>query len=147
MLFATLQRTEEILRAAPTPIIDPVIVWVVDTGMPSQVVAKSVAAPPVSAQKPCIGVRRVIFDLSFPKISTAQIRAMRQNQRIIRDDDCDPSSVCNVRRRPVQAATQARSRKSVSPLEFRQPALDSVSASDCSRVLTSAVWGWSRRTA
>ena len=40
----------------------PVMVWVVDTGMPSQVAANSVIAPPVSAQNPCIGVSRVIFD-------------------------------------------------------------------------------------
>ena len=38
------------------------MVWVVDTGMPSQVAANSVIAPPVSAQKPCIGVSRVIFE-------------------------------------------------------------------------------------
>ena len=62
MLLATLQRTADILRAAPTPMIAPVIVWVVDTGMPSQVAANSVIAPPVSAQKPCIGVSRVIFE-------------------------------------------------------------------------------------
>ena len=36
--------------AAPTPIIAPVIVWVVDTGTPKAVARKSVIAPPVSAQ-------------------------------------------------------------------------------------------------
>src|SRR5262245_1849717 len=40
---------------------------------------------------------------------------MRQNQRIIRPDACNPSSAGNVRRRPVQIATQARSRESFSP--------------------------------
>ncbi|MNY68787.1 hypothetical protein D3C86_2066100 [compost metagenome] len=40
----------------------PVIVWVVETGMPSHVAPNSVSAPPVSAQKPCIGFSRVIFD-------------------------------------------------------------------------------------
>ena len=40
ILFATLQRTADILRAAPTPMIEPVIVCVVETGIPSQVAAK-----------------------------------------------------------------------------------------------------------
>ena len=44
------------------PTIAPVIVWVVDTGTPSAVARNSVIAPPVSAQKPRIGVSRVIFD-------------------------------------------------------------------------------------
>ena len=38
----------------------PVMVWVVDTGTPSQVAMNNVAAPPVSAQNPCIGVSLVI---------------------------------------------------------------------------------------
>ena len=38
----------------------PVMVCVVETGTPSQVAMNSVAAPPVSAQKPCIGVSLVI---------------------------------------------------------------------------------------
>ena len=38
------------------------MVCVVDTGMPSQVAANSVTEPAVSAQKPCIGVSRVIFE-------------------------------------------------------------------------------------
>jgi hypothetical protein len=59
--------------------------------------------PPLSAQ------------LSFPKISSEQICAVRQNQRIIRRDACDPPSAGNVRRRHVQATTQARSRELVSP--------------------------------
>ncbi len=62
MLLATLQRTAESRRAAPTPMIAPVMVWVVETGMPSQVAPNNVIAPPVSAQKPCMGDRRVIFD-------------------------------------------------------------------------------------
>ena len=40
----------------------PVMVWVVETGMPSQVAANSVSAPPVSAQKPCMGFSRVILE-------------------------------------------------------------------------------------
>ena len=35
MLLATFQRTAETRRAAPTPTIAPVMVWVVETGMPS----------------------------------------------------------------------------------------------------------------
>src|ERR1700675_3949864 len=62
MLFATFQRTADILRAAPTPMIEPVMVWVVDTGMPIQVAAKRVTPPPVAAQRPGTGVSRVIFD-------------------------------------------------------------------------------------
>ena len=34
MLVATFQRTAETLRAAPTPMIEPVMVCVVETGMP-----------------------------------------------------------------------------------------------------------------
>jgi hypothetical protein len=34
--------------------------------------------------------------LSFPKTPSGQIRAMRQNQRIIRSDACDPSSARDV---------------------------------------------------
>src|ERR1700710_3064832 len=60
MLLATFQRTAETRRAAPTPTIAPVMVWVVETGTPSQVAMNSVAAPPVSAQNPCIGVSFVI---------------------------------------------------------------------------------------
>src|ERR1700709_2642724 len=59
---ATDQRTADTRRAAPTPTIAPVIVWVVETGMPNAVAANRVTAPPVSAQKPCIGESRVIFD-------------------------------------------------------------------------------------
>ena len=62
MLLATLQRTDEGLRAAPTPMMQPVIVCVVDTGMPSSVAANSVMAPPVSAQKPWNGRSRVMRD-------------------------------------------------------------------------------------
>ena len=52
MLLATLQRTDDTRRAAPTPTMQPVIVCVVETGMPSQVAPNSVMAPPVSAQNP-----------------------------------------------------------------------------------------------
>ena len=58
----TPQRTADTFLAAPTPMMQPVIVCVVDTGMPSSVAANSMIEPPVSAQKPCIGVSRVIFE-------------------------------------------------------------------------------------
>src|SRR6201999_2391749 len=68
--LATFQRTAETRRAAPTPTMAPVMVCVVDTGTPSQVAMNSVAAPPVSAQKPCIGVSLVIRN--------PMVRTMRQ---------------------------------------------------------------------
>ena len=62
IFVATSHLTAETLRAAPTPITDPVTVWVVDTGMPEQVAANSMIAPAVVAQLLCTGVSRVIFD-------------------------------------------------------------------------------------
>ena len=61
MLPATPQRTALARCAEPTPTIAPVMVWVVDTGMPSAVARNSVSAPPVSAQKPPTGLSLVIF--------------------------------------------------------------------------------------
>jgi hypothetical protein len=46
MFLAMFQRTADTLRAAPTPTIAPVIVCVVETGMPRPVARKSVIAPP-----------------------------------------------------------------------------------------------------
>jgi hypothetical protein len=40
----------------------PVIVWVVETGIPKYVTKNSVIAPPASAQKPYTGCSRVILD-------------------------------------------------------------------------------------
>jgi hypothetical protein len=34
--------------------------------------------------------------VSFPKISSGQLRAMKQNQRIIRHDACDPRLLMNL---------------------------------------------------
>src|SRR5262245_31332427 len=57
---ATPQRTAEKRCVAPTPRIAPVIVWVVDTGIPQTDAAITVAAAPVSAQKPENGLSFVI---------------------------------------------------------------------------------------
>src|SRR4051812_50037573 len=46
----------------PTPAIAPVIVWVVETGMPINVAPNKVQAPAVSAQNPPTGRSLVIFD-------------------------------------------------------------------------------------
>jgi hypothetical protein len=46
---------------APTPMIAPVIVWVVDTGIPAPVAQNSVMAPALSAQKPPKGCSFVIL--------------------------------------------------------------------------------------
>src|SRR5260370_42583116 len=72
--LATFQRTAETRRAAPTPTIAPVMVWVVETGTPSQVAMNSVAAPPVSAQNPCIGVSLVIRNPMLRTIHQPPIR-------------------------------------------------------------------------
>ena len=45
---------------APTPLIAPVMVWVVETGMPNADARKIAVAPPVSAQKPPYGRSLVI---------------------------------------------------------------------------------------
>jgi hypothetical protein len=45
--------------------------------------------------------------LSFPKILSARIRAMRENQSIIQRDACHPPSARNVRRQPFQVAAPA----------------------------------------
>src|SRR5688572_11263580 len=61
MLRATPQRTAERVCKLPTPIMDPVIVCVVDTGMPSSVAVNSAIALDVSAQNPPTGLSFVIF--------------------------------------------------------------------------------------
>jgi hypothetical protein len=52
----------------------PVIVWVVETGIPKYVTKNSVIAPPASAQKPCTGCSRVILD---PIVRTMRLSAQR----------------------------------------------------------------------
>src|SRR5258706_7887598 len=60
MFPATPQRTAESFCTEPTPMIEPVIVWVVDTGMPSAVARNRVIAPLAEAQKPPTGFNLVI---------------------------------------------------------------------------------------
>ena len=50
----------EARRAAPTPTMAPVMVWVVETGMPKKLAISRVMAPPVSAQKPPTGLSLVM---------------------------------------------------------------------------------------
>ena len=56
------QRTAERRLVVPTPIIAPVIVCVVLTGIPARAVPNRVIAPAASAQKPPTGFSLVIFD-------------------------------------------------------------------------------------
>ena len=58
---ATPQRTAESLLVAPTPIIAPVMVWVVLTGIPAKDAPIIEQAAAVSALKPPIGQSLVIF--------------------------------------------------------------------------------------
>ena len=55
MLPATFHLTADTLRAEPTPTIALVMVWVVETGIPSDVAPKSVSAPAVSRTLPALG--------------------------------------------------------------------------------------------
>src|SRR5437868_3488376 len=59
-LTVTPQRTADNLLVAPTPIIEPVIVWVVLTGIFKASVTNKVIAPAVSAATPSNGVTLVI---------------------------------------------------------------------------------------
>jgi hypothetical protein len=54
-LPATPQRTADTDCAAPTPTMEPVMVCVVDTGMPRLVARNSATEPDSSAQKPPTG--------------------------------------------------------------------------------------------
>ena len=60
MREANPQRTAETRLDIPTPIIAPVIVCVVDTGMPSDVAINKAIAPEVCAQNPPDGRIRVM---------------------------------------------------------------------------------------
>src|SRR6185437_7423019 len=54
------QRTADQRCTEPTPTMAPVMVWVVETGMPSQLEKPSAAAPAVSALKPPMGLSLVM---------------------------------------------------------------------------------------
>ena len=71
IFFAIPHRTAESLLTDPAPIIAPVIVWVVLSGMPKRDRKTIVTPPPVSAQKPPIGwsfVKRIpsVFTILHP---------------------------------------------------------------------------------
>src|SRR3989344_9486789 len=59
ILPATPQRTADTECAEPTPTMAPVMVWVVDSGMPRPVARNRVSAPPDSAQNPSTGLSLV----------------------------------------------------------------------------------------
>ena len=61
IFLATPQRTAEKLLTDPTPIIAPVTVCVVETGIPNIVAKAKVKALAVSEQKPLTGFNLVIF--------------------------------------------------------------------------------------
>lgn len=60
-LMVTPQRTADNRLVKPTPIIEPVNVWVVETGMPKFWVKLNVSAAAVSALTPSRGVILVIL--------------------------------------------------------------------------------------
>src|SRR5262245_17715886 len=60
--LATPHLTAESLLVDPTPMMAPVIVCVVETGMPRNETIMIEIAPPVSAQNPPTGLSFVIFD-------------------------------------------------------------------------------------
>lgn len=66
---------------APTPMMDPVMVWVVETGIPKLETVNKVNAPAVSAQTPSNGVTLVIFD---PMVLTIFQPPMRVPKPIIK---------------------------------------------------------------
>ena len=85
-LMVTPQRTAESLFVAPTPMIDPAMVWVVLTGMPSFSLIKSVIAPAVSALTPSSGVTLVmrvpiVFTIFHPPLSVPSAMQVKLSQR------------------------------------------------------------------
>src|SRR5438132_13491317 len=75
MLPARPQRTADTECVDPTPTMEPVMVWVVDTGMPSEVARNRVIEPESSAQKPSTG--RILV-MRWPIVLT-----MRQPPNIV----------------------------------------------------------------
>ena len=76
-------RTAETLLVSPTPIIAPVMVCVVDTGIPKCSVIKSVIAPEVSAATPSKGVT---FVIRVPMVFTIFQPPLNVPKEIIKND-------------------------------------------------------------
>src|SRR3954471_19269037 len=79
----TPQRTADNLFVAPTPIIEPVIVWVVLTGILKCSVRNKVIAPAVSAATPSSGVTFVmrvpiVFTIFQPPLMVPKPIAIKQ---------------------------------------------------------------------
>ena len=62
MFIVIPHRTADRRLVRPTPIMEPVMVWVVETGMPKYWVKNKVIAPAVSALTPSSGVILVILE-------------------------------------------------------------------------------------
>src|SRR6266508_2120415 len=88
---ATPQRTADSRRVEPAPTIAPVMVWVVETGMPRKVARYSEVAAAVSAEKPPIGLSAVIF---CPRVLT-----------IRQPPDSVPSAIALLASRTTQKGT------------------------------------------
>src|ERR1044072_6713695 len=83
----TPQRTADRRLVAPTPIIEPVMVWVVLTGMPRCSVRNKVTAPAVSALTPSSGVTLVmrvpmVFTIFHPPLSVPRPMEDRKDHEI-----------------------------------------------------------------
>src|SRR5690606_37943229 len=94
MLRATPHLMAENFVVEPTPMMAPVMVWVVETGMPQCVAMKSVSAPAVSAQKPPTGLSLVIF---MPMVFT-----IRQPPKAV------PAAMAAWQERMIQAVCQSQ---------------------------------------
>lgn len=75
---ATPQRTAERVRTLPAPTMAPVMVCVVETGMPSPLATKSAMAPLVSAHTPPTGASLV---MRIPMVRTDHGFALGVNLR------------------------------------------------------------------
>ena len=84
---ATPHRTADSRRVEPTPMIAPVMVWVVLTGTPSAVAVKSEIAPAVSAAKPPTGCS--LRDLRAHRVDDPPAAGQRaeRDRRVRRDHD------------------------------------------------------------
>ena len=96
------------INGSPNEICEAVVVR---SGQEPVVINLDVETPePASAGHPGMP-----FHCPFRKFDPSGIRSVRQNHRIIKLDACDPALARDVRRRPIQVATQARSREPISP--------------------------------